>query len=76
MEWDEQTSHGSGVACHYSCEVCGAGGAHAQTAEQCLRVYCTETMQRNGNSRTRLEVVCVKCRTFSVIETWEPQGKS
>ena len=30
-----------------------------------------ETMQRNGNSRTRVEVVCVQCRTFSVIETWE-----
>jgi len=71
MEWDEQTSHGSGVTCHFRCEACGAGGAHAPPAEQCLRVYCMETMQRNGNSRTRVEVVCVQCRTFSVIETWE-----
>jgi hypothetical protein len=70
-EWDETVSHGSGVECNLRCEGCGAGGADAPPAQKAMQIYAFWTMQRNGNERTRTEIRCARCDTYSVIERWE-----
>ena len=68
---DYTMSKGSGTPCGEKCGSCGAGGAEAPPSQKALKIYETLDIQRNGNSKTCTEIVCVACGMYTIVRKWE-----